>query len=229
VPPVEFIPLAEEGGFIVEIGQWVLERAVRQAVIWSAEAGRPIDMAVNLSPLLLADDDVVATVREVLDRTGLPARQLTLEVTEGVLVRDVELVVDQLQALRALGVRIAIDDFGTGYSSLSYLRRLPADIIKIDRSFVQDLDAGGASTTLVASIIELARSLRLEVVAEGGETAEQRAVLGELACSHAQGYLFGRPQPATEHAVEPFAEPVVESDVESAPSEQTPLSLVTPG
>ncbi len=203
IPPAEFIPLAEEGGLIVEIGRWVLEQAARQAVAWSAEAGRPIGMAVNLSPTQLADDDVVAIVQRVLDLTGLPARQLTLEVTEGVLVRDVDLVADQLQALRRLGVRIAIDDFGTGYSSLSYLRRLPADIIKIDRSFVQDLDTGGSSTTLVASIIELARSLHLEVVAEGVETAQQRDVLGELACSHAQGYLFGRPQPAAEPAVVP--------------------------
>ncbi|SEO61403.1 diguanylate cyclase (GGDEF) domain-containing protein [Trujillonella endophytica] len=210
IPPVEFIPLAEEGGLIVEIGRWVLEHAARQAVVWSAEADRPIGMAVNLSPKQLADDDVVGTVSDVLARTGLPARQLTLEVTEGVLVRDVDLVVDQLQALRRLGVRIAIDDFGTGYSSLSYLRRLPADIIKIDRSFVQDLDSGGRSTTLVASIIELARSLHLEVVAEGVETPEQRAVLGELACSHAQGYLFGRPQPAVEHGQAAEAAPVAE-------------------
>ncbi|MGY1814764.1 putative bifunctional diguanylate cyclase/phosphodiesterase [Blastococcus sp. SYSU D00820] len=196
VPPAEFIPLAEEGGHIVDIGRWVLREATRQAAAWTAEAGRPIGMAVNLSPRQLADDDVVATVHEVLLETGLPAGQLTLEVTEGVLLRDVDQVVDQLRALRTLGVRIAIDDFGTGYSSLSYLRRLPADIIKIDRSFVQDLDGGGRSTTLVASIIELARSLRLEVVAEGVETPEQSAVLGGLACSHAQGYLFGRPQPA---------------------------------
>jgi diguanylate cyclase (GGDEF)-like protein len=197
VPPGEFIPLAEEGGLIVEIGRWVLEQAARQAVAWSAGAGSPIEMAVNLSPRQLADDDVVATVQQVLATTGLPAGQLTLEVTEGVLVHDIDAVVDQLQALRRLGVRIAIDDFGTGYSSLSYLRRLPADIIKIDQSFVQDLDAGGASTTLVASIIELARSLRLTVVAEGVETSHQSAVLTELACSHAQGYLFGRPQAAT--------------------------------
>jgi diguanylate cyclase (GGDEF)-like protein len=208
IPPAEFIPLAEEGGFIVEIGRWVLEQAARQAVVWSAEQGRPLGMAVNLSPRQLADDDVVATVQEVLVRTGLPARQLTLEVTEGVLVHDVEFVVDQLQALRALGVRIAIDDFGTGYSSLSYLRRLPADVIKIDRSFVQELGSGAHSTTLVASIIELARSLHLDVVAEGVETAEQRAVLGELACSHAQGFLFGRPEPAPEPAMLVVEEPV---------------------
>jgi EAL domain-containing protein (putative c-di-GMP-specific phosphodiesterase class I) len=155
-------------------------------------------MAVNLSPRQLADDDVVRAVADALAESGLPARQLTLEVTEGVLMSDVEQVVDQLRALRTLGVRIAIDDFGTGYSSLSYLRRLPADIVKIDRSFVQELGTGGPSTTLVASIIELARSLHLDVVAEGVETQEQHAVLEELTCSHAQGYLFGRPRPAAE-------------------------------
>jgi diguanylate cyclase len=199
VPPAEFVPLAEESGVIVQIGRWVLEQAVRQAADWTAETGRPIGIAVNLSPRQLADDDVVDLVARVLTTTGLPADQLTLEVTEGVLLRDVDQVVDQLRALRELGVRIAIDDFGTGYSSLSYLRRLPADIVKIDRSFVQDLGSEGRSTTLVASIIELARSLRLEVVAEGVETPEQHAVLGDLACSHAQGYLFGRPQPAPAH------------------------------
>ncbi|TFV56655.1 EAL domain-containing protein [Geodermatophilus sp. DF01-2] len=196
VAPAEFVPLAEESGAIVEIGRWVLAEATRQAAEWSAQAGRPIDMAVNLSPRQLLDDDVVSTVRAALATSGLPAGQLTLEVTEGVLIDDVEMVVDTFRALRTLGVRIAIDDFGTGYSSLSYLRRLPADVVKIDRSFVQDLGAGGRSTTLVASIIELARSLHLEVVAEGVETEEQHAVLDRLACSHAQGYLFGRPQPA---------------------------------
>jgi predicted signal transduction protein with EAL and GGDEF domain len=196
VPPMEFIPLAEESGAIVEIGRWVLTEATAQAARWSQEAGRPIDVAVNLSPRQLLDDDVVETVRRALAASGLPAGQLTLEVTEGVFINDVDVVVDALRALRTLGVRIAIDDFGTGYSSLSYLRRLPADVLKIDRSFVQDLGSGGRSTTLVASIIELARSLHLEVVAEGVETQEQHAVLGRLACSHAQGYLFGRPRPA---------------------------------
>jgi diguanylate cyclase len=209
VSPVEFVPLAEEGGHIVEIGRWVLGEATRQAAVWSAQAGRPIGIAVNLSPRQLADDDVVATVRAALAETGLPARQLTLEVTEGVLVRDVDQVVGQLLALRTLGVRIAIDDFGTGYSSLSYLRRLPADIVKIDRSFVQELGTGNRSTTLVASIIELARSLHLDVVAEGVETAEQHAALDRLACSHAQGYLFGRPAPADAQAPPAAGPPAV--------------------
>jgi diguanylate cyclase len=203
VAPADFIPLAEEGGHIVEMGRWVLARATAQAARWSASTGRAIGIAVNLSPRQLEDDDVLQIVQEALAASGLPASQLTLEVTEGVLVRDVDTVVAQLSALRALGVRIAIDDFGTGYSSLSYLRRLPADIVKIDRSFVKDLDNGGRSTTLVASIVELARSLRLEVVAEGVETRAQQEVLEALACSHAQGYLFGRPLPAAEQEPAP--------------------------
>ncbi|WP_448626164.1 putative bifunctional diguanylate cyclase/phosphodiesterase [Geodermatophilus sp. URMC 64] len=198
VSPADFIPLAEDTGLIVPIGAWVLTEAARQAVTWSREAGRPIGMAVNLSPRQLADDDVVATVAAALEETGLPAVQLTLEVTESVLVQDIERVVDRLRALRTLGVRIAIDDFGTGYSSLSYLRRLPADTIKIDRSFVTDLAQDGASRTLVSSIIELARSLHLDVVAEGVEDVAQRSVLQSLQCSHAQGFLFARPRPAAQ-------------------------------
>jgi diguanylate cyclase (GGDEF)-like protein len=207
LPPAEFVPQAEESGHVVGIGRWVLEQAVRQAARWSAESGRALGMAVNLSPRQLADDDVVALVSRVLAESGLPAGQLVLEMTENVLLRDVDLVVGRLQELRALGVRIAIDDFGTGYSSLSYLRRLPADVLKIDRSFVAELGTGGPSTTLVASMIELARSLGLEVVAEGVETAQQRAVLDDLACSSAQGFLFGRPQPAPAHDHEPLAVP----------------------
>jgi diguanylate cyclase (GGDEF)-like protein len=196
VPPVEFVPLAEETGAIVGIGRWVLQQAVVQGAAWSVAAGRPLKMSVNLSPRQLMDDDVPALVREVLADTGFPARQLTLEVTEGVLVHDVERVVAQLHELRGLGVRIAIDDFGTGFSSLSYLRRLPADVLKIDRSFVVDLTAGGSSTSLVSSIIELARTLGLDVIAEGVETEEQRVALQDLQCGQAQGYLFARPQPA---------------------------------
>ncbi|MGX5654710.1 putative bifunctional diguanylate cyclase/phosphodiesterase [Geodermatophilus nigrescens] len=207
VPPAEFIPQAEAGGQVVEIGAWVLEQAVRQAAAWSAEAGRPVGMAVNLSPRQLDDDGVVALVAATLADAGLPAGQLTLEVTEGVLLRDVDRVVGRLAALRELGVRIAIDDFGTGYSSMSYLRRLPADVLKIDRSFVAELGSDGRSTTLVASMIELARSLGLEVVAEGVETARQHALLGDLACSHAQGHLFGRPQPAHDVPAAPVVVP----------------------
>ena len=144
IPPVEFIPLAEETGAIAGIGRWVLREALRQGAAWTAETGTPLRMAVNLSPRQFQDGgDVTAEVGAALEETGFPAEQLTLEVTEGVLVRDVDAVVAQLEALRALGIRIAIDDFGTGFSGLSYLRHLPADIIKIDRSFVMDLPRAG--------------------------------------------------------------------------------------
>jgi diguanylate cyclase (GGDEF)-like protein len=196
VPPVEFIPLAEETGAITDIGRWVLHEALRQGAAWAAETGAPLRMAVNLSPRQFQDGDVTADVVAALEQTGFPAAQLTLEVTEGVLVRDVDAVVAQLESLRALGVRIAIDDFGTGFSGLSYLRHLPADIIKIDRSFVMDLPRGRSATTLITSIVELARTLGLDVVAEGVETEGQRRALADLDCGWAQGYLFARPEPA---------------------------------
>jgi EAL domain-containing protein (putative c-di-GMP-specific phosphodiesterase class I) len=141
---------------------------------------------------------VTADVEAALRDSGFPAAQLTLEVTEGVLVHDVDHVVAQLEALRALGVRIAIDDFGTGFSGLSYLRSLPADIIKIDRSFVSDLPAGRSASTLISSIVELAHTLGLEVVAEGVETEEQRRALEEMRCATAQGYFFARPATAAD-------------------------------
>ncbi|MGY1724871.1 putative bifunctional diguanylate cyclase/phosphodiesterase [Blastococcus sp. SYSU DS0533] len=196
VPPAEFIPLAEESGAVVEIGRWVLRQALRQGAAWSAGHGAPLRMAVNLSPRQLAETDVRADVEAALAESGFPAGQLTLEVTEGMLVRDVDRTVGQLESLRDLGVRIAIDDFGTGFSGLSYLRRLPADVLKIDRSFINDLASGGAATTLVSSIVELARSLDLDVVAEGVETDEQRLVLRAMECGSAQGYFFARPEPA---------------------------------
>ncbi|TFV67811.1 UNVERIFIED_ORG: phosphodiesterase [Bacillus sp. AZ43] len=196
VPPAEFIPLAEETGAITDIGRWVLHEALRQGAAWSAETGTPLRMAVNLSPRQFHDGDVTADVVAALEATGFPPAQLTLEVTEGVLVRDVDAVVAQLESLRALGIRIAIDDFGTGFSGLSYLRHLPADIIKIDRSFVMDLPRGKSAVTLITSIVELARTLGLDVVAEGVENEEQRLALAGLDCGSAQGYLFARPEPA---------------------------------
>ena len=205
IPPVEFIPLAEETGAISVIGRWVLREALRQGAAWSRETGAPLDMAVNLSPRQFQDGDVVGDVVGALEESGFPAAQLTLEVTEGVLVRDVDTVVAQLEALRALGVRIAIDDFGTGFSGLSYLRHLPADIIKIDRSFVSDLPTGRSATTLITSIVELARTLGLDVVAEGVETEDQRRALRELDCAQAQGYLFARPEPADRITFDPAA------------------------
>ncbi|MCO7218333.1 EAL domain-containing protein [Klenkia sp. PcliD-1-E] len=193
ISPVEFIPLAEENGSIVPIGTWVLRQAVHHAAALSRAAGRPLTMSVNVSSRQLHENDFVDQVVDALQAAGLPAGQLLLEVTESVLVDDVTAVVDRLARLRSVGVKIAIDDFGTGYSSLSYLRQLPADRIKIDRSFVADLSSGGAAATLVSTIIELARSLGLDVVAEGVETVDQRDQLSALHCSHGQGWLFGRP------------------------------------
>jgi predicted signal transduction protein with EAL and GGDEF domain len=213
IPPAEFIPLAEDTGAILPIGEWVLRTATAQAAAWSRERGRPVEVAVNLSPRQLAEDTVLTTVAQALTASGLPAAQLTLEITEGVLVRDADTVAARLSRLRGLGVRIAIDDFGTGYSSLSYLRRLPVDVLKIDRSFISDVTAGGASATLVSSIIELARSLHLDVVAEGVETEQQARVLRGLHCSRAQGFLYARPMPAAQLSVV-----AVESASESAGS-----------
>ncbi|WP_241037969.1 putative bifunctional diguanylate cyclase/phosphodiesterase [Blastococcus litoris] len=208
IPPFEFIPLAEETGAITGIGRWVLHEALRQGAAWIAGTGAPLRMAVNLSPRQFQDGDVTADVVAALEDTGFPAEQLTLEVTEGVLVRDVDTVVAQLESLRALGIRIAIDDFGTGFSGLSYLRHLPADIIKIDRSFVMDLPRGRSAVTLITSIVELARTLGLDVVAEGVETEGQRRALADLDCGSAQGYLFARPEPAARAGAHLGADPV---------------------
>jgi len=199
VSPVDFIPLAEENGSIVPIGAWVLQQSVDHVARLSAQVGRALTVSVNVSSRQLREPDFVDVVTTALAAAGLPAGQLVLEVTESVLVDDVAAVVERLAQLRATGVKVAIDDFGTGYSSLSYLRQLPADRIKIDRSFVADLSSGGAAATLVSTIIELARSLGLDVVAEGVETTDQREQLTALHCSHGQGWLFGRPAPAATH------------------------------
>ncbi|GAA4657128.1 bifunctional diguanylate cyclase/phosphodiesterase [Kineococcus glutinatus] len=198
VPPLDFVPLAESGGHIRAIGAWALQTATAQAAAWSHERGREVRVAVNVSAVQLADDDVVTAVRLALAASGLPAHQLTLEVTESVLAHDLQDVAARLQRLRALGVRIAIDDFGTGYSSLSYLRHLPVDTVKIDRSFVSELTGDDATTTLVAAIVALARNLGLDVIGEGVETAEQAEVLRGLRCGLVQGYLYARPLPAAE-------------------------------
>ncbi|PRY11797.1 putative bifunctional diguanylate cyclase/phosphodiesterase [Kineococcus rhizosphaerae] len=202
VSPLEFVPLAEASGEILAIGAWVLRTATAQAATWTAERGHPVGVAVNLSAVQLGTDEILTVVKDALRDSGLRPHQLTLEVTESVLVGDLEAVSARLAQLRATGVLVAIDDFGTGYSSLSYLRRLPVDTVKIDRSFISDLALGGSATTLVSTIIELARSLGLDVVAEGVETEQQAQVLRDLSCTYAQGFLYARPQPAQEVSTE---------------------------
>jgi diguanylate cyclase (GGDEF)-like protein len=196
ISPAQFIPLAEETGLIVRIGTWVLEQACRQARTWAdSGAGRPL-VAVNISPRQFNHPDFLATVRETLHRTGVDPRQIELEITEGSVMDDAENSIVQLHALRALGLQLAIDDFGTGYASLSYLRRFPLDRLKIDRSFIMQLNASEQDDTIVRTVIELAHSLGLSVTAEGVETIEQETVLQGWGCDVIQGFLRFRPAPA---------------------------------
>jgi EAL domain-containing protein (putative c-di-GMP-specific phosphodiesterase class I) len=201
VPPSEFIPIAEESGLIGAMGRWVLEQAAQQAVRWRGLAGagaEPLAVSVNLSARQFAHGLLADEVADVLQRTGLEPERLKLEITESVLMDEAEASIDELHALKDLGVRLVLDDFGTGYSSLSYLDRFPIDGLKIDRSFVAALDTGGSSA-IVDAIVSMAHSLDLFVTAEGAETAEQIEHLRRVGCGYAQGWYFGRPAPAAEH------------------------------
>ena len=202
VSPDLFIPIAEETGAIRAIGAWVLERAIAQLAGWQAAlpGGAELSMAVNLSAIQLESDDLVTMVAAALAEHGVAPRRLTLEVTESVLVDDLERARLQLAALRRLGCKIAIDDFGTGYSSLSYLSSLPADTIKIDRSFITGLTVRTGPSILVQAVVDMARALGLEVVAEGVEDDEQQAVLNDLNCPLSQGYLYSPPLTAERFA-----------------------------
>jgi diguanylate cyclase (GGDEF)-like protein/PAS domain S-box-containing protein len=202
VPPLAFIPLAEETGLIQDIGRWVLETACRQAVFWQRELPHEpaILMSVNLSAKQFVQPDLVERVAEILALTGLDPSSLELEITESVLMDQSETAIETLRALRHLGVKLVLDDFGTGYSSLSYLKHLPLDTIKIDRSFVAELTDDDANLPIVRAVISLAHGLGIDVVAEGVETAEQLAWLRELDCDRGQGYLYARPLPADQLA-----------------------------
>jgi diguanylate cyclase (GGDEF)-like protein len=191
VPPAEFIPLAEESGHILAIGEWVLRQACREAASWP----RPLQVAVNVSPVQFRGGDIVGIVHGILLETGLSASRLEIEITEGTLVGDFSHAVSILRRLKLLGVQIAMDDFGTGYSSLSYLRSIPFDKIKIDRSFVMSLGKDKQAGALMRGVIDLAHSLGLPVLAEGVETNEQLEMLREASCNEVQGYLIGRPRP----------------------------------
>jgi diguanylate cyclase (GGDEF)-like protein len=194
IAPSDFIPLAEETGLIVRLGEWVLRRACADAAGWSA----PIVLAVNLSPVQFKSPSLTATVMAALEASGLPAGRLELEITESVLLQNTEATLETLHELRAQGVRISLDDFGTGYSSLSYLRSFPFDKIKIDRSFVQELASRDDSMAIVRAVAGLGHSLGIVTTAEGVETREQLDLLRREGCTQAQGYLFSRPRPAAE-------------------------------
>jgi diguanylate cyclase (GGDEF)-like protein/PAS domain S-box-containing protein len=191
VPPDQFIPLAEESGLIIEIGEWVLREACREAASWP----RPLQVAVNLSPIQFQAGDLERSVHQILLETGLAPTRLEVEITEGVLIGDFTRALNLLRRLKALGIRIAMDDFGTGYSSLSYLQSFPFDKIKIDRSFILNLGATPQATEIVRAVLGLAHALLIPVVAEGVETEAQRAFLEREACEEMQGYLIGRPEP----------------------------------
>jgi diguanylate cyclase (GGDEF)-like protein/PAS domain S-box-containing protein len=193
VSPAQFIPVAEESGLIVPVGRWVLNTATRQAVEWNRGRAQPLFVSVNLSARQFRDPALLDAVRAALEAAGLPGSLLKLEITETAVMQDVEKTVRWLGALKDLGVQLSIDDFGTGYSSLAYLKRFPIDNLKIDRSFVRNLPADGDDLAISRAVIDLARRLELEVVAEGIETREQREVLAANGCDMAQGYFFGRP------------------------------------
>jgi EAL domain-containing protein (putative c-di-GMP-specific phosphodiesterase class I) len=195
ISPAEFIPIAEESGLIIQLGQWVLEAACRAGASWQREFGfePPLQVSVNLSPRQFEHTGLVADVERALKLSGLAATSLKLEVTEGVIMRDTDASILTLRHLKSLGIRIAIDDFGTGYSSLSYLKRLPLDVLKIDRTFVQGIGANAEDNAIVQAIISMGKSLGLAVTAEGIETEEQAALLRSWSCERGQGYLFSRP------------------------------------
>jgi EAL domain-containing protein (putative c-di-GMP-specific phosphodiesterase class I) len=192
IPPTDFIPIAEECGLIVPIGSWVLSTACAEAVLWD----QPLVISVNLSPAQFVQPGIVSAVADVLHQTGLSPGRLELEITEGTLMGDTQNALRILTSLKTLGVKIAMDDFGTGYSSLSYLRKFPFDKIKIDRSFISDVEDDSEAETIVQAIIAMSRSLRLDVTAEGVETKQQLSMLRALGCNFVQGYLLGRPRSA---------------------------------
>lgn len=197
VPPDHFIPLAELNGSIVEIGQWVLNEACRQAAAWAA-SGLPIRIAVNLSAVQLRQPHIVGTILDTLGRHQIPPGRLELEITETGFMENMEDAISKLRQLNSAGITIAVDDFGTGYSSLTYLKKMPLQHLKIDKQFIQDLLVNEDDTRIANTIIDLGRSLNLSVIAEGVETPEQEFYLRQRGCQMAQGYYFSRPLPPEE-------------------------------
>ena len=198
--PREFIPVAEEIGMIREIGWWNLQKACRQISAWNAcrDGGLPLTMSVNISVKQFVQPNLAAEIAKLLRETELPPDTLKLEITESTVMADPSAAVEMLLQIKSLGVQLSIDDFGTGYSSLSYLHRLPLDTLKIDRSFTKSIGLEGDSMEIVRTILPMANSLRLNVIAEGVETAEQLAILRKLRCEYAQGYYFSKPVSADE-------------------------------
>jgi diguanylate cyclase (GGDEF)-like protein/PAS domain S-box-containing protein len=200
VSPAKFIPLAEETGLVVQIGEWVLREAAAQVVAWSGQGLNLQSISVNISGMQVQRSNFPDVVYGILVETGCEPSVLELEITESIVMHNTESVISVFNRIKEPGVRLAIDDFGTGYSSLSYLKRLPLDKLKIDQSFVQELTLNADDKAIASAVIALARSLNLKVIAEGVETQDQLATLTEMGCDDVQGYLFGQPVPASEFA-----------------------------
>ncbi|WP_223495547.1 putative bifunctional diguanylate cyclase/phosphodiesterase [Pseudomonas sp. A-RE-26] len=200
VNPTDFIPVAEDSGLIVRLTQWVLRQACEQVQSWNAMGLPALPVSVNISAIDFRQRDFIDNLATILKETGLPAHQLELEITESVLMQNVDDTVETLHKIKAMGVRLALDDFGTGYSSLSYLRRFPIDVLKIDQSFVRGLNVNSQDAQLISAIIGMGKSLELNIIAEGVETAEQLDFLRAQDCEEGQGFLFSKAVPAKDFA-----------------------------
>jgi EAL domain-containing protein (putative c-di-GMP-specific phosphodiesterase class I) len=196
VSPAEFIPLAEKTGLIVSIGEWVLKTACAQIKQWESDAlTRNLDLAINVSMRQFNEVDFVARTKAIIQESGINPTRLKLEITESMIMNNVQTIISTMNELKSLGVKFSMDDFGTGYSSLSYIKRLPLDQLKIDQSFVQDLQTNIHDRSIVRTIIAMALSLNLDIIAEGVETEEQRNILIDKGCRKFQGYFFSKPVP----------------------------------
>ncbi|MGB4057342.1 MAG: EAL domain-containing protein, partial [Alphaproteobacteria bacterium] len=195
ISPGDFIPVAEQSGLIVPIGEWVMELACQKAAEWNKALGKNMRIAVNVAAAQFVQGDIVNNVQKILKATGLPANKLELEVTESVFMEDINHTIATLQSLHALGVEIAIDDFGTGYSSLSYLRQFPIDRLKIDQSFIRNALNDQNDASIARTIVRLGHSLNLKVIAEGVETKDHEKFLMSEGCDEVQGFRYSRPIP----------------------------------
>jgi EAL domain-containing protein (putative c-di-GMP-specific phosphodiesterase class I) len=193
--PAEFIPHAEESGLILSIGNWVLESACKMLKTWKQdERMRDLVLSINVSARQFHQPDFVTHIGERINHHGIDPTLLKLELTESLLLADIEDTIAKMRALKELGVRLSLDDFGTGYSSLQYLKRLPLEQLKIDKSFVKDIETDSDDRAIVSTIIAMAKNLKVEVIAEGVETEAQKQFLAERGCNRFQGFLFGKPQ-----------------------------------
>jgi EAL domain-containing protein (putative c-di-GMP-specific phosphodiesterase class I) len=198
ISPAVFIPVAEETGMIMEIGEWVIQEACRQSAEWRDKGYKPIRISVNLSAKQLKDERLPEIIASNIFDTGLEAKYLGVELTESAIILEPEMALVRLQNIKSLGVKLSLDDFGTGYSSLSYLKRFPIDTLKIDQAFIRDVKVDHEDAALVKAIIAMAHGLGMDVVAEGVELQEQLEFLGAHSCDTIQGFLFSRPLPAEE-------------------------------